>query len=65
MPGFKTDRGWGCRSTGTDGSRAPRASAFGGMDGEDNAWLIMNPVNMSGFSNVTLSFEVNSVFDGP
>ena len=65
VPGFKTDRGWGCRSFGDEGSRAPRASAFGGMDGEDNAWLIMDPANLSGYSTVTLSFEVNSAFDGP
>ena len=65
VPGFKADRGWGCRSNGTDGSRAPRASAFGGNDGEDNAWLIMNPANLSGYNSVSLSFDVNSAFDGP
>ncbi len=64
VPGFKTDRGWGCRSNGVDGSRAPRASAFGGEDGEDNAWLIMDPVNLSGYNDVNLAFEVNSVYDG-
>ncbi len=66
VPGFKTDRGWGCRSNGMeDGSRAPRASAFGGEEGEGNAWLVMNPINLSGYGQVNLSFYVNSFFDGP
>lgn len=66
VPGYKTDRGWGCRSYGTDGSRAPRASAFGGEDGEDNAWLIMDDAgDFSGFSTVTLDFDVFSNYDGP
>ncbi len=65
VPGFKTDRGWGCRSNGVGGSRAVRASAFGGEDGEDNTWLIMNPINLSVYNEVNLTFEVNSLFSGP
>lgn len=65
IAGFKTDRGWGCRSNGVNDSRAVRASAFGGEEGEDNAWLIMDAVNLSGYSLVTLSFDVNSLFSGP
>ncbi len=65
VPGFKTDRGWGCRSNGVGGSRAVRASAFGGEAGEDNTWLIMNPINLSVYNEVNLTFEVNSLFSGP
>ena len=65
VPGFKEDRGWGCRDFGNNGTRSVRASAFGGSEGEDNAWLIMDQVNMSGYSNVELEFDVISVFDGP
>jgi len=65
VPGSQTDRGWGCRSNGVDGSRAVRASAFGGEADEDNAWLVMNPVNLSGYNDVNLAFDVNSFYDGP
>jgi hypothetical protein len=63
--GSKTDRGWGCRSFGQSGSRAPRASAFGGVAGEDRAWLIMNPVRVAASSNVNIHFWVYSNFSGP
>jgi hypothetical protein len=64
-PGSKTDRGWGCRAFGQGGSRAPRASGFGGAAGEDKAWLIMNPVRIAAGANVALHFWVFSNFSGP
>ncbi len=42
VPGFKTDRGWGCRSFGLLDTEALQASAFGGDPGSDNAWLILD-----------------------
>lgn len=65
VAGSKTDRGWGCRDDGTDGSRGVRASAFGGEAGEDNAWLIMDPVDVSSYTEIQLTFDVQSPFDGP
>ena len=65
VPGFKTDRGWGCRADGTDGSRGVRASAFGGEDGEDNAWLIMDSFDATPYSEISLTFDVQSPFSGP
>ena len=65
LPGTKTDRGWGCRADGTDGSRGVRASAYGGDDGEDNAWLIMYAIDVSSYSEVSITFDVTSIFDGP
>ena len=39
----KTDRGWACRaSEGLGGTSGVRASAFGGEEGTDHAWLITN-----------------------
>lgn len=64
-PGSKTDRGWGCRAFGQGGSRAPRASAFGGTAGDDKAWMIMNPVRVGAGSEVTLHFWTFSNFSGP
>ncbi|MEQ8926593.1 MAG: choice-of-anchor J domain-containing protein [Fulvivirga sp.] len=64
-PGSKTDRGWGCRNDGTDGSRGVRASAFGGVEGFDDAWLIMNPIDVSAFTEVSITVDVQSPFDGP
>lgn len=64
-PGSKTDRGWGCRAFGVGGSRAPRASAFGGAEGEDRAWMIMNPVNIPSGATVTITFSTFSQFAGP
>lgn len=64
-PGSKTDRGWGCRAFGVSGSRAPRASAFGGAAGEDRAWMIMNPVNVPSGATVTITFSTYSQFSGP
>ncbi len=43
VPGFKTDRGWGCRPFGLADTEGLQASAFGGEPGSDNAWLILNP----------------------
>lgn len=64
-PGAKTDRGWGCRAFGQGGSRAPRASAFGGTAGDDKAWMVMNPVRVAAGSQVTVRFYVFSNFAGP
>ena len=65
VAGSKTDRGWGCRSEGVDGSRGVRASAFGGEDGTDNAWLITaSKIDLSNVSTAYLSMYVGSDFDG-
>lgn len=63
--GSKTDRGWGCRAFGLNGSRAPRASAFGGTAGNDKAWMIMDPVTVPQGIGVDFSFWVYSNFSGP
>lgn len=66
VPGTKTDRGWGCRAFGRDGSSAPRASAFGGEDGNDDAWLITNgTIDLTGVTSASLVFWVESRFSGP
>jgi hypothetical protein len=64
-PGSKTDRGWGCRNFGLNSTRAVRASAVGGTAGNDNSWLIMNPVRVAAGSNVIIRFWVFSNFSGP
>lgn len=64
-PGSKTDRGWGCRNFGRGPSRAPRASAFGGSNGEDRAWMVMNPVAVGSGATVTINFWTYSQFAGP
>ncbi|MBK6264116.1 choice-of-anchor J domain-containing protein [Marivirga sp. S37H4] len=62
----KTDRGWGCRSFGLEDSRAVQASAFGGEEGEDNTWLIIeDKFDFTGLSNVNFLFSAYSNFDGP
>lgn len=64
--GTKTDRGWGCRAFGVGGSRAPRASAFGGAAGEDRAWMILkNPIAIASGADVTIDFMTYSSFAGP
>ncbi|WP_462249118.1 choice-of-anchor J domain-containing protein [Ekhidna sp.] len=66
VPGTKTDRGWGCRAFGRDGTSAPRASAFGGEDGEDDAWLISNgTIDLTSVTSATLVFWAESRFSGP
>lgn len=65
VPGSKTDRGWGCNQDGTDGSRAVRGSAFGGEDGTDNAWLIMDAFDATPYTEISLTFDVQSIFSGP
>ncbi|MCB0497101.1 MAG: choice-of-anchor J domain-containing protein [Cyclobacteriaceae bacterium] len=65
LPGSKTDRGWGCRADGTDDSRAVRASAFGGTEGYDNAWLIMDAIDVSSYTEISVTFDVTSIYDGP
>jgi hypothetical protein len=65
VPGSKTDRGWGCNANGRSGS-GMRASAYGGADGFDNAWLISEgKFNFTELTNVTLSFWVEDRFVGP
>lgn len=65
VPGTKTDRGWGCNDFGRTGS-GMRASAYGGSDGSDNAWLISGgKFNLTGLTNVTLKFWVEDRFVGP
>ena len=65
VPGSKTDRGWGCRGFGRDGSNGVQASAFGGDPGTDNAWLISaKPFDLTGVSSATLNFWMESFFDG-
>lgn len=63
VDGAKSDRGWGCRPFGRTGS-AVQASAFGGEAGIDNSWLIMDPFNADLFSEVELSFYIESFFEG-
>ncbi len=65
--GSQTNRGWGCRGLGRNGSRAPRASAFVGTTatGYDKAWMIMNPIAISAGADVTINFWTYSQFAGP
>ena len=65
VPETKTDRGWGCRQDGTDNSRAVRASAFGGTDGRDDAWLIMDSFDATPYTEISLTFDMQSPFEGP
>ena len=65
-PGAKTDRGWGCRDEGVDDSRGVRASAFGGAEGFDDAWLITgSKLDLTSLSTTYLQVDVKSSFDGP
>lgn len=65
VPGTKTDRGWGCRERGVDDSWSPRASAYGGDEGRDDAWLISNgKFNLTELTSVTLGFSVESRYSG-
>ena len=63
--GSKTDRGWGCRDNGTEGSRSVRASAFGGEPGMDDAWLIMDDFDATPYTKISLAFDVQSIHPGP
>lgn len=64
--GAKTDRGWGCRAFGRNESSGPRASAFGGADGTDDAWLISaQPFDLSTATSPELIFWLESRFSGP
>lgn len=64
--GSKDDRGWGCRAFGRDGTSGPRASTFGGADGNDDAWLISaKPFDLTGATNPELVFWLESRFSGP
>lgn len=65
VTGSKTDRGWGCRPFGRDGGTGVQASAFGGEDGDDNAWLIMDPIDADAFGEISINFWMESFFSGP
>ncbi len=67
VPGFNTDRGWGCRENGVSGSWAPRASAFNsGGSGEDDSWMISNGTfDLTSESSVDISFFSKTQFAGP
>lgn len=65
-PGSKTDRGWGCRAFGVDGSRAANASSFGGSAGDDDAWLIIDgKLNFTNATDPVIEFWISSGFEGP
>lgn len=65
IDGYKTDRGWGCRDKGVDDSWAVNASAYGGEDGEDNAWLISaSKFDLRSVSSAYLTFAVKSEYSG-
>ncbi|MFT4740298.1 MAG: hypothetical protein ACJAT1_000528 [Marivirga sp.] len=62
----KEDRGWGCRGFGLDDSRAVQASAFGGAEGEDNSWLIIDQsFDFTDLSTVNFQMQMYSNFSGP
>lgn len=73
VPGYKEDRGWGCRPYGLTGNGV-QASAFGGDPGADNAWLLLKmsdvdlnaggKLDISGLSALYLSIWVESFYDG-
>ncbi|QCK16046.1 choice-of-anchor J domain-containing protein [Mangrovivirga cuniculi] len=65
IDGFKTDRGWGLRDYGVDGSWAVNASGYGGDEGTENAWLINDAMTLSGQSTAQISFEIFSNYSGP
>jgi hypothetical protein len=74
VPGFKTDRGWGCYSNGLK-KEGLRASAYGGNSGSDNAWLILNlnkinlnsgkKLNLSSLTSLYFKVLIESYYDGP
>ncbi|MDX2174079.1 MAG: choice-of-anchor J domain-containing protein [Bacteroidota bacterium] len=71
VAGSKTDRGWGYRSTFgltgapgvTDG--AMLASAFGGNNGTDNAYLIVGPFNLQDYNLLKFTCDVRLEYTGP
>ncbi|WP_370090523.1 choice-of-anchor J domain-containing protein [Ekhidna sp.] len=64
VPGFNTDRGWGCRPFGRSGNGV-QASAHNGDAASDNAWMISaGRFDLSGLTSTTLEFYVESFFDG-
>ncbi|MCX2745764.1 choice-of-anchor J domain-containing protein [Mangrovivirga sp. M17] len=65
IDGFKTDRGWGLREYGVDGSWAVNASGYGGDAGTENAWLINDAMTLSGQTTATISFDIFSNYSGP
>ena len=63
--GSKSDRGWGCRQEGVDGSRAVRVNTFGGDAGISDTWLITeNKYDLTTTSSAILSFDVQSAGGG-
>jgi len=74
VPGFKTDRGWGCRAFGLT-NEGLQASAFSGEPGSDNAWLILNlaDVDLNGGGKLDLTLLtslyykvwIESYYSGP
>ena len=66
VAGSKTDRGWGCRAFGNNGTQGVRASAFAGDEGTDDAWLITNgQFDLTTLSSAELKFWIESRFSGP
>jgi hypothetical protein len=66
VAGSKTDRGWGCRAFGNNGSQGVRASAFAGEAGTDDAWLISNGTfDLTSLTSIELKFWIESRFSGP
>ena len=66
VTGYKTDRGWGYRSTlGQSSTGAMSGSAFGGAAGTDNAYLIVGPFNLTatGTRNLTFDTEIGFITD--
>lgn len=64
--GSKTDRGWGCRAgDGVDGGTCVRASAYGGEDGTDYAWLITKgSLDLSTVAEAYMTFDIKSNYSG-
>lgn len=69
VPGFKSDRGWGCQSFGYEDTQGVQASGFGGESGTVNTWLLLNlnnvaSIDMSSYSTAYIRFWVESFFGG-
>lgn len=68
VPGFNTNRGWGCRSEAGRTGWGVRASAFVGAtaSGADDSWLITaGAINLTEVTNVDISFWASTSFSGP
>jgi hypothetical protein len=63
VDGSKTDRGWAYRNTmGKDKDGAMVASAKGGSNGMDNAFLITGPFNFSAYPTINVKFDFKGDF---